>query len=78
MRESILKMAKLTVDGERSITWPVGNQPGNKPITRFDLLRWEYFTQSHIYLTSEFNTLRKLNEAEKLDIQVVNWFIISY
>lgn len=72
IRKSVLKMAKFTPGGVNSVTWPVGNQPGNKPITRFDVLRWDYFTESHIYLTNEFNTLRRLNEAEKLDVTVGN------
>lgn len=63
-------MAPLLPSSFKSVTWPIGNQPTSKPTTRFDVLRWDYFTQTHIYLTNEFHNLRKLNGAEKEDIKV--------
>lgn len=63
-------MSEFTPDGYSSVTWPIGNQPGNKPLTRFDVLRWDYFTESHIYLSTDFDIIRPLNDAETKDIQV--------
>ncbi len=63
-------MASFTPDGNNSVTWPIGNQPHHKPATRFDVTRWDYFTETHIYLSDEFSTLRRLNEAEKEDVRV--------
>lgn len=63
-------MAPFAPGGTKSITWPVGNQPTSKPSTRFDVIRWDYFTETHIYLTDEFHNVRRLNSAEKADIKV--------
>lgn len=71
IRKSIVSMSEFTPDGSSSVTWPIGNQPGNKPITRFDVLRWDYFNESHIYLSTDFDIIRFLNDAEKKDIQLL-------
>ncbi|XP_046984721.1 chondroitin sulfate synthase 2 [Schistocerca americana] len=53
------------------ITWPVGNQPGNIPSTRFDVLRWDYFTEKLMYLGSDFTNVKQLTGADKRDIEYV-------
>ncbi|XKL59141.1 hypothetical protein PGB90_000157 [Kerria lacca] len=70
-RKSILEKSSFTPDGIDGVTWPVGNQPGSKPNDRFDILRWDYFTETHVYLSNDFNNLRRLNEAEREDIKIV-------
>lgn len=70
LRKSILNTAEFTPDGVKSVTWPIGNQPGNRPLTRFDVLRWDYFTETRIYSSTDFNNVRELNEAEKQDVKV--------
>lgn len=78
LRHSLLNMSHLVPGGKKSVSWPVGNQPGNKPNTRFDVLRWDYFTETHIYLANDFTNIKKLSGAEKSDIQVIsrkkNWY----
>ncbi|CAK9828439.1 Chondroitin sulfate synthase 2 [Anthophora retusa] len=39
IRKAILSMAHLGPTQERNISWPIGNQPGNKAAGRFDILR---------------------------------------
>lgn len=69
LRHTVLNTSHLHPDDYKKVTWPVGNQVGNKPMTRFDVLRWDYFTESHIYLSTDFSNVRPLNSAERLDIK---------
>lgn len=70
-------MSELTPGGRNSITWPVGSPSGNVPTNRFDVLRWDYFTDTEIYLHSDFSNVKKLDGADKTDIQVTNNLILS-
>ena len=71
LRNSLVNMSTLTPGGKGSVTWPIGNPPGNIPSSRFDVVRWDYFTETEIYLDSDFSTVKKLEGADKRDIQVV-------
>ncbi|RZF45951.1 hypothetical protein LSTR_LSTR008328 [Laodelphax striatellus] len=71
LRRSLVNMSYVAPGGRDSVTWPVGSQPGNKPVNRFDVLRWDYFTQTHIYLANDFSNIRSLTGAEKIDVQYV-------
>ncbi|XP_076473793.1 chondroitin polymerizing factor isoform X2 [Bombus vancouverensis nearcticus] len=68
IRKSILNMAILGPPQERNVSWPIGNQPGNKAIGRFDILRWSYFNQTHIFLNTDFSTVQELKTDAKFDI----------
>lgn len=61
-------MAILGPPQERNVSWPIGNQPGNKAIGRFDILRWSYFNQTHIFLNTDFSTVQELKTDAKFDI----------
>ena len=37
-----------------------GSDPPSRPNTRFDVIRWEYFTETHIFLDSDSNTIKEL------------------
>ncbi len=37
-----------------------GVDPPNVPKTRFEVIRWEYFTETHVYLDNEFTNIRPL------------------
>lgn len=52
------------------IVWPIGSPSSVKPLNRFDVLRWDYFTQDKIYLKSDFNNVEDLIGADLLDIKV--------
>ncbi|KAJ4439449.1 hypothetical protein ANN_07573 [Periplaneta americana] len=71
LRNSLVNMSTLTPGGRGSVTWPVGSPPGNVPSSRFDVLRWDYFTESEIYLQSDFSNVKPLEGADKKDIQYV-------
>jgi hypothetical protein len=42
-----------STEGCGNIPWPVGVPPPFKPPTRFDVLRWDYFNETHIYLKTD-------------------------
>ncbi|XP_021935105.1 chondroitin sulfate synthase 2 isoform X3 [Zootermopsis nevadensis] len=71
LHNSLVNMSELTPGGRNSVTWPVGSPSGNVPTNRFDVLRWDYFTDTEIYLHSDFSNVKKLDGADKTDIQYV-------
>ncbi|XP_050537031.1 chondroitin sulfate synthase 2 [Daktulosphaira vitifoliae] len=71
LRKSIVTESILEPPGFGKVSWPVGSQPGNTPISRFDVLKWDYFSETHLYLDSRLSNVRLLNKAEYSDIQNV-------
>lgn len=58
---------------QRNVSWPIGNQPGNNAIGRFDILRWTYFNQTHVFLNTDFSTIQELKTDVKFDIdRIIN------
>lgn len=55
----------------QNLTWPIGNQPGNTPHSRFDVLYWKYFTNTSLYLRDDFTTVANHSKVELQDIQLV-------
>lgn len=53
------------------IPWPIGSPASVKPLNRFDVLRWDYFTEYKIYLKSDFNNVDELKGADLLDVKVI-------
>ena len=66
----MINMSYIAPGGRSGVAWPVGATPGNRPVSRFDVLRWDYFTTSHIYPESDFSNLKELVGADKFDIEV--------
>lgn len=56
---------------QRNVSWPIGNQPGNKPLGRFDVLRWSYFNVSHVFFETDFINIQELKGDRKSDIDYV-------
>ncbi len=55
--ESIENLSCYAPEGCGNIPWPVGVPPPFKPPTRFDVLRWDYFNETHIYLKTDDNVI---------------------
>ncbi|KAK7789799.1 hypothetical protein R5R35_012982 [Gryllus longicercus] len=51
--------------------WPIGNQGGNIPTTRFDVLQWNYLSEKEFYLNSDFSNVKQMNGADKLDMAYI-------
>ncbi|KAF7997580.1 hypothetical protein HCN44_006151 [Aphidius gifuensis] len=50
-------------------TWPIGNQQENKAPGRFDILQWNYFNTSHIFMSSDLQNVRYLIGSLKIEIE---------
>lgn len=71
LKASIMLMAPEAPGGTEALTWPVGSQETVKPGNRFDVLQWDFFTETQLFPDSDFAAVRQLSESEKLDIQQV-------
>lgn len=57
----------------QSQSWPIGTPPPVKPRERFSVLRWDYFTETHIFPDNDFSGIRNLTSLEKQDLsEIVN------
>ena len=70
LEKSILESAPRTPAGLDSVVWPVGYSAATKPETRFSVLRWDYFNETHIFFDTEHSVIRPLIGAHLEDIQV--------
>lgn len=71
IRKVISATAHLGPPNQRNISWPIGNQPGNRPLGRFDVLRWSYFNMSHVFFETDFINIQELKGDTKADIDNV-------
>lgn len=55
--DTIEKLSCYASEGCGNIPWPVGAPPPFKPPTRFDVLRWDYFNETHIFLKTDHDVL---------------------
>lgn len=74
IRKAVLNMAPLGPLLERNVSWPIGNQPGNKATGRFDILRWTYFNETHTFFNTDFSSVQELKTDAKFDIdRIINF-----
>ena len=52
-QEIISNLSCYTPEGCESGPWPVGVPPPFKPPTRYDVLRWDYFNETHMYFQND-------------------------
>ncbi|XP_076348621.1 chondroitin polymerizing factor [Tachypleus tridentatus] len=50
VEEHIVQLAPLVPGGNSSVTWPLGVEPHFKPESRFDVINWNYFNETHKFL----------------------------
>ncbi|RVE57752.1 hypothetical protein OJAV_G00202270 [Oryzias javanicus] len=55
-------------EGNRSSQWPVGVSPPFEPKSRFEVLKWEYFTEEEIYSCVDEAPKCELRGVDKLDV----------
>lgn len=70
-KDSIIGLSEFAPGGKGSLQWPIGVPEAFKPNTRFDILQWSYFTDTHIYFDDDFTNVRPLQGADKQDIQEI-------
>lgn len=64
-------MSPHSPGGIDSVTWPVGFAPSSKPETRFGVLNWKYFNETHIFFDTESSIVRPMNNAHLEDVKVL-------
>ncbi|XP_061698282.1 chondroitin sulfate synthase 2 [Syngnathoides biaculeatus] len=55
-------------DGSRTAQWPVGINPPFEPKSRFEVLKWEYFTEEEIYSCVDGSPKCELGGVDRLDV----------
>ncbi|XP_043916511.1 chondroitin sulfate synthase 2 [Protopterus annectens] len=48
LQMEIKNISGLSIDQEQTVVWPIGVNPPFQPKTRFEVLRWDYFTEDQI------------------------------
>ncbi|XP_033762142.1 LOW QUALITY PROTEIN: chondroitin sulfate synthase 2-like [Pecten maximus] len=67
-KENMVYLSQFGPGGRDSLTWPLGVSEAIQPKSRFDILRWSYFTDKDIYFDDDFTNVKKLIGADKADV----------
>lgn len=67
----IKNISHLAVDGNRSAAWPVGVPPPFEPKSRFEVLRWDYFTEEQLFSCADGSPKCQLSGADRADVDDV-------
>jgi len=59
-------------------TWPNGYPPPHIPSSRYDVLKWKFFTSNSIYPLNELSSEAKVDGVEELDLNSVVKSSIRY
>ncbi|XP_065565321.1 chondroitin sulfate synthase 2-like [Artemia franciscana] len=71
LRSAIVSMAQVAPGGVAALTWPIGSPPRSKPASRYDVIRWDYFNETHIFLDKESSVVKCLVGVEKQEVEEV-------
>ncbi|XP_034982562.1 chondroitin sulfate synthase 2 [Zootoca vivipara] len=64
----IQNTSSLSADGDLSATWPIGIAPPFQPKTRFEVLRWDYFTEEAAFSCVDGAPKCELHGADTADV----------
>uniref|UniRef100_A0A8C8VK75 Hexosyltransferase n=1 Tax=Pelusios castaneus TaxID=367368 RepID=A0A8C8VK75_9SAUR len=64
----IQNTSSLSADGDHSATWPLGITPPFQPKTRFEVLRWDYFTEEQLYSCVDGSPKCELRGVDMADV----------
>lgn len=68
LQAEIRNVSVVAFEGNRSALWPVGINPPFEPKTRFEVLRWDYFTEDQVYSCIDGSPKCELRGVDKLDV----------
>ncbi|KAJ3591735.1 hypothetical protein NHX12_006867 [Muraenolepis orangiensis] len=68
LQAEIKNVSVVAFDGNRTSQWPVGITPPFEPKTRFEVLRWEYFTEEHVYSCVDGSPKCELRGVDRMDV----------
>ncbi len=56
------------MDGNKSALWPIGITPAFEPKSRFEVLRWDYFTEDNLFSCVDGAPKCQLNGVDRDDV----------
>lgn len=68
LQAEIKNVSVVAFEGNRSAHWPVGVNPPFEPQSRFEVLKWEYFTEEEIYSCIDGNPKCELQGVDRMDV----------
>ncbi|XP_014028530.1 chondroitin sulfate synthase 2 [Salmo salar] len=68
LQAEIKNVSKVAFDGNRSAQWPIGINPTFEPKSRFEVLRWDYFTEEQVYSCIDGSPKCELRGIDRLDV----------
>jgi hypothetical protein len=57
---NIAETACNTPEGCNSVTWPMGVPAPYKASSRHEIIRWDYFNETHVFLGTDFDTATQM------------------
>jgi len=71
IEKDIVETACYTPEGCNGLTWPLGVPAPFTPTSRHDVIRWDYFNETHIYFEGDFDVVNELTDDYKLDVDEI-------
>lgn len=68
LQAEIKNVSAVAFEGNRSAHWPVGINPPFEPRSRFEVLKWEYFTEEEIYSCTDGSPKCELRGIDRMDV----------
>ncbi|XP_006636485.1 chondroitin sulfate synthase 2 [Lepisosteus oculatus] len=68
LQAEIKNISEVAFEGNRSSQWPIGINPPFEPKTRFEVLRWDYFTEDQVYSCIDGSPKCELHGIDKADV----------
>ncbi|XP_067230365.1 chondroitin sulfate synthase 2 isoform X2 [Chanodichthys erythropterus] len=64
----IKNVSEVAADGNKSALWPIGITPPFEPKNRFEVLRWDYFTEDNLFSCVDGAPKCQLSGADRDDV----------
>ncbi|KAG8000756.1 Chondroitin sulfate synthase 2 [Nibea albiflora] len=68
LQAEIKNVSVVAFEGNRTAQWPVGINPPFEPKSRFEVLKWEYFTEEEIYSCIDGSPKCELSGIDRMDV----------
>ncbi|XP_070831602.1 chondroitin sulfate synthase 2 [Chaetodon trifascialis] len=68
LQAEIKNVSVVAFEGNRSSQWPIGISPPFEPKSRFEVLKWEYFTEKEIYSCIDGSPKCELSGIDRMDV----------
>ncbi|KAM9343021.1 chondroitin sulfate synthase 2 [Pholidichthys leucotaenia] len=68
LQAEIKNVSVVAFEGNRSAQWPLGISPPFEPKSRFEVLKWEYFTEEEIYSCIDGSPKCELRGIDHMDV----------